>query len=215
MANRILLGKGSGSYNGSTIATRRSNSYGLWVSKSGQDVNTCTDENLLYATDVGASNAINAGSTYTANGITFKVLSVVVLKVTKSFFGTLVAFPSLRNYLPASRAVASITDNGVTRSVTKPPLVLYMYQNTLINRPYIGEARIFVSNGYAVGSLYGISGIEVLGGNYNFGTTNTWDGTSTEGGLLRIGTGISSIVLDYNTFLTILITDVPVEYGQL
>ena len=107
MANRILLGRGSGSYNGSTIATRRSNSYGLWVSKSGQDVNTCTDENLLYATDVGASNAINAGSTYTANGITFKVVAVVVVQVQKGFVGTLVSFPSLRNYIPSSKAVAS------------------------------------------------------------------------------------------------------------
>ena len=215
MANRILLGRGSGSYNGSTISTRRSNSYGLWVSKSGQDVNTCTDENLLYATDIGASNAINAGSTYTANGITFKVLSVIVFKVTRSFFGSLLAFPSLRNYLPASKAVASINDNGVTRSVTKPPLILYMYQNSLINRPYIGDAKIYVSNGYAVGSLYGVHGIEVIGGNYNFGTTNTWDGTSTEGGIIRVGTSITSIVLDYDTFVTFLITDVPVEYGQL
>ena len=215
MANRILLGKGSGSYNGSTIATRRSNSYGLWVSKSGQDVNTCTDENLLYATDIGASNAINAGSTYTANGITFKVTQVIVLKVPKSFFGTNIAFLSLRNFLPSSKATVSITDNGVTRSVTKPPLILYMYQNTLINRPYLGDAKIYESNGYAVGSLYGVNGIEVLGGNYNYGTANTWDGTSTEGGVIRVGTSITSIILEYDIFITLLITDVPIEYSQI
>tara|TARA_S200000501_G_scaffold348742_1_gene364198 strand:- start:621 stop:1268 length:648 start_codon:yes stop_codon:yes gene_type:complete len=215
MANRILLGRGSGSYNGSTIATRRSNSYGLWVSKSGQDVNTCTDENLLYATDVGASNAINAGSTYTANGITFKVIAVVVVQVQKGFVGTLVSFPSLRNYIPSSKAVASITDEGVTRSVTKPPLILYMYQNTLINRPYIGQHIIKTSSGYATGSVYGPHGVEIIGGNYNYGTTNTWDGTSVEGGILRIGASITSITLEYSTFVTVLITDVPIEYGQI
>ena len=36
-------------------------------------------------------------------------------------------------------------------------------------------------------------------GNYNFGTTNTWDGTSTEGGILRVGTSISSILLDLSS----------------
>jgi hypothetical protein len=40
MANRILLGKGS--------ATRGSSDYGLWISKSGQNVTSCTEANLLY-----------------------------------------------------------------------------------------------------------------------------------------------------------------------
>jgi len=47
MANRVLLGKGT--------SARGTSDYGLWVSKPGQDVLTCTDDNLIFDMDKGGT----------------------------------------------------------------------------------------------------------------------------------------------------------------
>jgi hypothetical protein len=51
MANRVLLGK------------RGSSDYGLWVSKSGANVLTCDDDDLIFNSDVAeGSNVIKSGT---------------------------------------------------------------------------------------------------------------------------------------------------------
>ena len=47
MANRVLLGKGT--------SARGTSNYGLWISRPGKDVLTCSDDELIFDTDTGAS----------------------------------------------------------------------------------------------------------------------------------------------------------------
>lgn len=48
MANRVLLGKG-------TTARGGTSKYGLWISRPGKDVTTCSDDELIFDTDKGGS----------------------------------------------------------------------------------------------------------------------------------------------------------------
>lgn len=48
MANRVLLGQGTTQRGGTS-------KYGLWVSKPGQNVLTCSDDNLIFDMDKGGS----------------------------------------------------------------------------------------------------------------------------------------------------------------
>ena len=76
MANRVLLGKASTARGGST-------KYGLWISKPGQDVTTCTDDQLIFNTDKGAGGDIKS---------LFQILRPVsnqtTVAVTNSYSGT-------------------------------------------------------------------------------------------------------------------------------
>ena len=76
MANRVLLGKASTARGGST-------KFGMWISKPGQDVTTCTDDQLIFNTDKGAGGDIKA---------LFQVLRPVsnqtTVAVSNSFSGT-------------------------------------------------------------------------------------------------------------------------------
>tara|TARA_Y100000114_G_scaffold145811_1_gene155815 strand:+ start:351 stop:839 length:489 start_codon:yes stop_codon:yes gene_type:complete len=76
MANRVLLGKASTARGGST-------KYGLWISKPGQDVTTCTDDQLIFNTDKGAGGDIKS---------LFQILRPVsnqtTVSVSNSFSGT-------------------------------------------------------------------------------------------------------------------------------
>ena len=76
MANRVLLGKASTARGGST-------KYGLWISKPGQDVTTCTDDQLIFNTDKGAGGDIKS---------LFQILRPVsnqtTVAVSNSFSGT-------------------------------------------------------------------------------------------------------------------------------
>ena len=47
MANRVLMGKGT--------SARGTSNYGLWVSRPGKDVLTCSDDELIFDTDKGGS----------------------------------------------------------------------------------------------------------------------------------------------------------------
>lgn len=47
MANRVLLGKGT--------SARGTSNYGLWISRPGKDVLTCSDDELIFDTDAGGS----------------------------------------------------------------------------------------------------------------------------------------------------------------
>lgn len=82
MANRVLLGK------------RNSTDYGLYVSKSGVDVTTASDENLLFNTDAAesglilksgtttvttASSAATSYSSYVSLGTTLNYIPMVML----------------------------------------------------------------------------------------------------------------------------------------
>ena len=53
MANRILLGQG-------TTARGGTSKYGLWVSKPGQNVLSCSDDNLIFDMDKGGTSDIRA-----------------------------------------------------------------------------------------------------------------------------------------------------------
>ena len=53
MANRILLGKASTARGGST-------KFGMWISKPGEDVTTCSDDKLLFNTDKGTGGDIKS-----------------------------------------------------------------------------------------------------------------------------------------------------------
>ena len=53
MANRVLMGKG-------TTARGGTDKYGLWISKPGQNVLTCTDDQLILNTDIGTTDSIAA-----------------------------------------------------------------------------------------------------------------------------------------------------------
>lgn len=48
MANRVLLGKG-------TTARGGTSKYGLWISRPGKDVTTCSNDELIFDTDKGGS----------------------------------------------------------------------------------------------------------------------------------------------------------------
>ena len=47
MANRVLLGKGT--------RARGTSNYGLWISRPGKDVLTCSDDQLIFDTDKGGT----------------------------------------------------------------------------------------------------------------------------------------------------------------
>ena len=51
MANRVLLGKGTSQRGGT-------DKFGLWISKPGQNVLTCSNDNLIFDTDKGGSEDI-------------------------------------------------------------------------------------------------------------------------------------------------------------
>ena len=53
MANRVLMGKG-------TTARGGTDKYGLWISIPGQDVTSCTDDQLIFNTDKGGTGDIKA-----------------------------------------------------------------------------------------------------------------------------------------------------------
>ena len=48
MANRVLIGKGTTARGGDT-------KYGMWVSRPGKDVLTCSDDQLIFDTDKGGT----------------------------------------------------------------------------------------------------------------------------------------------------------------
>tara|TARA_B100000963_G_scaffold118801_1_gene103463 strand:+ start:24 stop:512 length:489 start_codon:yes stop_codon:yes gene_type:complete len=76
MANRVLLGKASTARGGDT-------KYGLWISKPGEDVTSCSDDKLIFNTDKGAGGDIKS---------LFQVLRPVsnqtTVAVSNSFSGT-------------------------------------------------------------------------------------------------------------------------------
>ena len=50
MANRVLIGKGT--------SARGTSNYGIWVSRPGKNVLTCSDDELIFDTDSGSSGDI-------------------------------------------------------------------------------------------------------------------------------------------------------------
>ena len=56
MANRLLLGKNTNSNHGHSTS---SPGYGLYISRPGKDVETCTADELIFNTDNGASTSIS------------------------------------------------------------------------------------------------------------------------------------------------------------
>ena len=90
MANRVLLGQGTTQRGGTS-------KYGLWVSKPGQNVLTCSDDNLIFDMDKGGSADIkgmfqlqtvtgtasaSATTTFTINSFTTSGVNVTNLETT-------------------------------------------------------------------------------------------------------------------------------------
>jgi len=78
MANRVLLGK------------RNSTDYGLYVSKSGVDVTTASDENLLFNTDAAESGLILKSGTTT----------VTTASSAATSYSSYVSLGTTLNYIP-------------------------------------------------------------------------------------------------------------------
>jgi len=56
MANRVIIGKNTNSNHGHSTG---SPGYGLYISRSGKDVTTCTADELLFNTDNGTTGALS------------------------------------------------------------------------------------------------------------------------------------------------------------
>jgi len=132
MANRILLGKGSGAYNGNTKNTRQSSSNGLWISKAGADVLTCTDEDLIFASD--ASGPVGGN----IDGATFKVLAFGSLGPysSASLGNYKITFPVVSSYVGTSAGTATVNGRA---NINLPPLILYNFKESEFEQYYLGS----------------------------------------------------------------------------
>lgn len=219
MANRVLLGKSSGAYNGTTIRTRASNGLGLWLSQSGSDVITCPDSELIFASDASG----NVGGSIAGN--VFEVVGYVQMGPYPSaaLFNYTFTFPSLHNAYTTTSAGTNTykqTVNGQSRAL--PPLILHFYQESIYEKPYLGNYKYFdwerintpgagfwttsdVTNGERGGGIIGDATVEgggrtVSGGFYN--------GSGREYGRFRHGNVFTSRV---NIIITAVVTNLPLR----
>ena len=217
MANRVLLGKSSGAYNGTTIRTRASNGLGLWLSQSGSDVLTCPDSELIFASDASGS----VGGSIAGN--VFEIYAYVQMGpyATTSLFNYNFVFPSLHNaYTTTSQGTNTYkqTINGHSRAL--PPLILLFYQESIYEKPYLGNYKYFdwervntaglwstsdVSDSIAErgGGIFGT--VEVQGGGFNLAGGN-YSGSGREYG--KFTHGFTSRI---NIIVTAVVTNLPLR----
>lgn len=187
MANRILLGKGSGAYNGNTKNTRQSSSQGLWVSKAGADVLTCNDEDLIFASD--ASGPVGGN----IDGATFKVLGFGSLGPYSS--GNLsnykLLFPVLSHFIGTA---GTDTVNG-RANINLPPLILYNFKESEFEQYYLGSFQHFeLVNGTK--NILEEKGLGI------FGSPTVQSGGYTSTGTAYAGSGQEYGLIDFNNALT-------------
>ena len=113
MANRVLLGRASTARGGDT-------KYGLWISKPGQDVTTCTDDQLVFNTDKGATGDIKAlfqlqNADTTASTVVSSVTSNISAGATETVNFSDITFANGVVIFGRS-GVATTTTDGVTTS---------------------------------------------------------------------------------------------------
>ena len=113
MANRLLLGRASTARGGDT-------KYGLWISKPGQDVTTCTDDQLVFNTDKGATGDIKAlfqlqNADTTASTVVSSVTSNISAGATETVNFSDITFANGVVIFGRS-GVATTTTGGVTTS---------------------------------------------------------------------------------------------------
>ena len=174
MANRVLLGKSSGAYNGTTIRTRTSNALGLWLSQSGSDVLTCPDSELIFASDASG----NVGGSIAGN--VFEVVAYIQMGPYASYnLGNYVfTFPSLHNVYTTNSAGTNTykqTVNGHSRAL--PPLILFFYQESIYEKPYLGKYKYHDWERVNTAGLWVVS--DVVGGERGGGILST---VGVEGG---------------------------------
>ena len=114
MANRILIGKGS--------TTRGTSNYGLWVSRSGKNVNTCTADELIFDTDAGGStdikglfqlqNVDTTATTPVTSGTTGSVAQGVTATVSFSNFNW------ANGIIPFFRGGFNLSGSGSNQTIT-------------------------------------------------------------------------------------------------
>ena len=184
MANRVLLGKSSGAYNGTTIRTRASNGLGLWLSQSGSDVLTCPDSELIFASDASG----NVGGSIAGN--VFEVLGYIQMGpyASTSFNNYNFVFPSLHNaYVTTSVGTNTYkqTLNGYSRAL--PPFILVFYQESIYEKPYLGHYHQFDWERVGTAGLW--STTDVVGGERGGGIFNT---VEVEGGGHTVTGGVYS-----------------------
>mgnify|MGYP001273565280 CR=1 FL=1 len=215
MANRVLLGKSSGAYNGTTIRTRASNGLGLWLSQSGSDVLTCPDSELIFASDAsGSVGGSIAGNVFEVVG--YIQMGPYASAALNQYYFT---FPSLHNAYSLTSAGTNTykqTLNGYSRAL--PPLILLFYQESIYEKPYLGHYQQFdwervntaglwttadVVGGERGGGIFG--NIAVTGGGYNVNQT-AYSGSGREYGLFRHGLGART-----NLIITAVVTNLPLR----
>ena len=218
MANRVLLGKSSGAYNGTTIRTRASNGLGLWLSQSGSDVLTCPDSELIFASDASG----NVGGSIAGN--IFEVVGYVQMGpyASASLYNYSFVFPSLHytyvnSTTPYGTTTYKQTINGYSRAL--PPLILLFYQESIYQKPYLGHYQQFdwervntagfwtttdVVGGERGGGLFG--NIQVSGGGYESNGITAYSGSGREYGVFRHGAGAR-----INIIVTAVVTNLPLR----
>lgn len=219
MANRVLLGKSSGVYNGTTIRTRASNGLGLWLSQSGSNVLTCPDSELIFASDASG----NVGGSIAGN--VFEVVGYVQLGpyASVSLYNYSFIFPSLHNVYTTTSVGTNTykqTVNGQSRAL--PPLILLFYQESIYEKPYLGNYKYFDWERINTAGLWSTSSVtdaiakrgggilgnvKVLGGGFNSGG-GAYSGSGREYGQFNHGIVSSSRL---NIIVTAVVTNLPLR----
>lgn len=142
MANRVLLGKGT--------SARGTSNYGLWISRPGKDVLTCSDDELIFDTDTGASADIKglfqlqsvsvvsgvANSQATSNSLNSNAQATIsytnfnwnfgVVPIFGSAFSTSGSGSNL-NFTGQSFTIDSISTSGVTITNTSDSAQVFKF----------------------------------------------------------------------------------------
>ena len=207
MANRILLGKGSGTYNGNTKNTRQSSSQGLWVSKAGADVLTCNDEDLIFASD--ASGPVGGN----IDGATFKTLAFGSLGPYSS--GNLgnykLLFPVMSHFVGSSAGTATVNGRA---NINLPPLILYNFKESEFEQYYLGSFRHYervngVTSTIEEKGVGWLASPDVKAGGYT-STGATYAGSGQEYGLIDFF-NILTYTTRINLIANFIITDIIVR----
>jgi|TARA_B110000858_G_scaffold88719_1_gene102498 hypothetical protein len=122
MANRIILGKNTNSNHGHSAG---SPGYGLYVSRPGKDVTTCTADELIFNTDSGQGTSLGriismyqlapipqaGGGTNTTTTSSISAGTTVTLDISSIDFGIDFGFISFGLLAPVTNSASGSTEN--------------------------------------------------------------------------------------------------------